>query len=414
MNDYIILKNLFQNQQDEMTFKLFKEVNIIKLNNNNNNAYTNNQIQFNTRPLASKIINYSNAFIEVEIELEVPYDDTDAGKKSVPKLIALKNSYEIVKNLKIQLNNTIISDESDINRSNLINYILNSANNSSTTYRNVSKATSTTLNISSNKFITDENYYTKQDYHTEADEQNHFITFKIPIFLKDISEFFRKLDIIQFAEFTIYISLIDNIFASSRQDIIYEIKSAYLFTEEIKLTDSDNKKYLRMLNNNFIKKINFLESHTITYNDKLNLINNDFALTSIRNSDSAFIYGISKVRQINLNHDLPNIEFKTCYLNIDNIKFENGVQNDVCAYNTLKYKSNYSNNFLLTYNEFKNYHRIYLFNVNRETQGDNNNKFMNIITELNDTNCVIYVVWRNCASISLEYNDSGLTIYKTY
>ena len=100
MNDYKTITKLFENDQDEIGFRLFKESNIIKLNNKNNNNYDNNQIEFNTQSLASKINNYSNAYIEVEIELEIPFNDTDLGKKSIPKLIALRNSYEIVKNLR--------------------------------------------------------------------------------------------------------------------------------------------------------------------------------------------------------------------------------------------------------------------------------------------------------------------------
>ena len=132
MNDYKTITNLYENEQDEIGFKLFKESNIIKLNNKNSNNYNNNQIEFNTQSLASQIINYSNTYIEVEIELEIPYDDTDQAKKSVPKLIALKNSYKIVKNLKIQLNNVIISNEPNIHRSNLVNYLLNNSCNEST------------------------------------------------------------------------------------------------------------------------------------------------------------------------------------------------------------------------------------------------------------------------------------------
>ena len=33
MNDYSILENLFKNEQDEIHFALFKESNIIKINN---------------------------------------------------------------------------------------------------------------------------------------------------------------------------------------------------------------------------------------------------------------------------------------------------------------------------------------------------------------------------------------------
>ena len=97
MNDYKTITKLFENNQDEIGFRLFKESNIIKLNNKNNNNFDNNQIEFNTQSLASKSINYSNAYIEVEIELEIPFDSSDQGKKSIPKLIALKNSYEFVK-----------------------------------------------------------------------------------------------------------------------------------------------------------------------------------------------------------------------------------------------------------------------------------------------------------------------------
>ena len=97
MNDYKTITRLFENNQDEIGFRLFKESNIIKLNNKNNNNYDNNQIEFNIQSLSSKLINYSNAYIEVEIELEIPFDDSDQGKKSIPKLIALKKVMKLLK-----------------------------------------------------------------------------------------------------------------------------------------------------------------------------------------------------------------------------------------------------------------------------------------------------------------------------
>ena len=68
------------------------------------------------------MINYKDAFVLLRIECEIPFDETDQGKKSIPKLLYLKNSFEIVKNLKVQLNNFTILNESNINRSALINY----------------------------------------------------------------------------------------------------------------------------------------------------------------------------------------------------------------------------------------------------------------------------------------------------
>ena len=93
MNDYIILENLFK---DEIYFNLFKESNFIKINNNNgDNNNFDNGISFNTQSIASKMINYKDAYVLLHIECEVPFDETDQGKKSILKLLYLKNSFEI-------------------------------------------------------------------------------------------------------------------------------------------------------------------------------------------------------------------------------------------------------------------------------------------------------------------------------
>ena len=152
---------MFDNRNDEIGFKLFKESNTIKLNNKNGGSYTNNQIEFNTQSLASKIINYSNAFIELEIEIEIPYDASDnSPKDDIPGKISMKRSFEIVKSLKIMLNNVIISNETDLNRSNLINFILNNSINDDAKYRNINKSNNDALNIVDNKFTTNTNFST--------------------------------------------------------------------------------------------------------------------------------------------------------------------------------------------------------------------------------------------------------------
>ena len=56
--------------------------------------------------------------------MKIPFDSTDQGKKSIPKLLYLKNSFEIVRNFKVQLNNVTILNESNINRSALIDFVL--------------------------------------------------------------------------------------------------------------------------------------------------------------------------------------------------------------------------------------------------------------------------------------------------
>ena len=100
MNDYTILENLFKDEQDEIHFDLFKESNVIKINNNNgDNNNFDNGIIFNTQLLSSKMISYKDEYVLLHIECEIPFDETDQGKKSIPKLLYLKNSFEIVKNI---------------------------------------------------------------------------------------------------------------------------------------------------------------------------------------------------------------------------------------------------------------------------------------------------------------------------
>ena len=146
-------------------------------------------------------------------------------------------------------------------------FILNNSYNSPSLYRNIRKSNQDTLNISNNKSITKETYFNKQEDNDET--KPHYITFKIPIFLKDISDYSRKIDLIQFGEFNINVQLIDDIFVTSREGCCHKIKNAYLYVEEVKLTDSDNIKYLKMLDNKFTKKINFMENHTLTFDGKL-------------------------------------------------------------------------------------------------------------------------------------------------
>ena len=199
-----MLNDLFNDKQDSIGFQLFKESNIIKLNNNNNGNYNSKQIEFDTLNISNKMINYSNAYIELELTISINYDNEEAAKDSIPNEYHLKISYEIVKSLRIMLNNTIISNEYNINRSNLVNYVLNNGKFHPMSHRNLNKATAT-LTAKNNKFITKTNY-------ASDDTKMHDITFKIPIYLKDISNFFKNIGIINFSELNINLSIIEDFY----------------------------------------------------------------------------------------------------------------------------------------------------------------------------------------------------------
>ena len=279
-------------------------------------------------------------------------------------------------------------------------------------YRNITKASSDSLNITDNKFMTKDTYFTKQE---DSDgEKNHFVDFEIPIFLKDISSLFKSIDIIHYGEFNILIDLIDEIIVSSRDGVTYDIKSAYLIVEEIKLSEEDNLTYLQKLDNGYIKTINFLENHVKIFNDKFNINRQDFYLNNVRNGDSIFIYGILDANKTGLNYDIPSVKFNELYLLIDNVRFENTIPNDISAYKTLKNKSMYSNNFIINYDNCINYYRIYLWNISRQIKDDNANKFINISSGMETSACEVYIVFKTSASITLKYSKNDkLVVYKS-
>ena len=207
--------------------------------NNNNQGNFNKGINFNTQSLASQIINYEDAYILLEIQVAVPYERQDQGKKTIPPLLYIKKSYEIVNSLKISLNNIIISNEVNINRSSLINYILNNGKDSYSDYRNleINDSAAEDLTINYNQFISKETYIRNSDIDEDDDisDKFHYVNFKIPIFLKDISDFFKKVDLLKYSEFNIDISFIDKIVISKRANIKTTIKSCFLCVEEVKL-----------------------------------------------------------------------------------------------------------------------------------------------------------------------------------
>ena len=150
MDDIQILENLFNNKNDEITFQNLEESNIISLNNNSKGDYSNNKLLFNTLQISKKMIDYSKAYILFEVKATIPFvNGYDANSNiNVKNSFTLKNSDDIITNLRILLNNTVISDEIDTDKSNLVNFILHNSNTDKIDYRNLNKIDdSSDLNI---------------------------------------------------------------------------------------------------------------------------------------------------------------------------------------------------------------------------------------------------------------------------
>ena len=412
MNDYKILENLFENKNDIIDFQSFEEINVIRLNNNNNGTYDNNTLLFNTQTVSSKLIDYSNAYVLIECSAIVRYNANDT-EETILGTFTLRNSDDIVQNCEIKLNNTIISDEKNCNRANLVNFILKNSNTNTFDYRNLKKITDhSTINNTNNRFITEPHTILTQD---NADNTaKHTINFKFPIYLKDINDFFRKIDLLEFAEFDINLK-IKNPFIFTRANSSFRINNAFLYVNEIKLNNSDNIKYLKMIDTGYTKKINYLENNIRTFTNIANG-DQDFGIHNVRNCNSLYFYGVVNTRVTNNQYQTPNKNFNKINCLIDNIEIDNGIVNNVQAYMNLKDKSIYNDSFLIDYSDFITNYRIYSFDVYRKIRDDNTNKFINITCNaVSDNLATVYVFYKSYATITLKIDKkNGMTVYKNY
>ena len=412
MNDYKILENLFENKNDIIDFQSFEESNVIRLNNNNNGVYDNDTLLFNTQTVSSKLIDYSNAYVLIECSALVRYNAND-DEEIVLGTFTLRNSDDIVQNCEIKLNNTIISDEKNCDRANLVNFILNNSNTNTFDYRNLKKITNhETINNTNNRFITGPHTILTQD---NADNTaKHVINFKFPIYLKDINDFFRKINLLEFAEFDINLK-IKNPFIISRANSSFRINNAFLYVNEIKLNNSDNIKYLKMIDTGYTKKINYLENNIRTFTNIANG-DQDFGIHNVRNCNSLYFYGVANTRVTNNQYQTPNKNFNKINCLIDNIEIDKGIANNIQAYTNLKDKSIHNDSFLIDYSDFITNYRIYSFDVYRKIRDDNTNKFINITCNgVTNTQSTVYVFYKSYATITLKIDkQNGMTVYKNY
>ena len=115
---------------ENTTFKniSYKSVDRIKLNN----SFSNNKFTFNTKSIASQLVLYKDSYILLEVDIEF---ETEAN--ALLTNLRLKNSYEMVNSLKIQLNQTIITNEDYIYYSNMIPHLLENSKNDDILYRGI-------------------------------------------------------------------------------------------------------------------------------------------------------------------------------------------------------------------------------------------------------------------------------------
>ena len=118
---------------ENVTFKniSYKSVDRVILNNTNN-SFSNNKFTFNTKSIASQLVFYEDAYILLEVDIKF---GTEAN--ALLTNLRLKNSYEIVNLLEIQLNQTTITNEDYIYHSNMIPHLLENLKSEDLLYRGI-------------------------------------------------------------------------------------------------------------------------------------------------------------------------------------------------------------------------------------------------------------------------------------
>ena len=171
MNESNQIIELLNNENTTFKNISYKSVNRTKLNNINNNSYSNNRIRFSTKEISNHLVSYEDAYILLEVDIKFK-TATDAKEEN----IRLKNSYEMINSIMIELNRTIISNEDYVYYSNMIPHLLENSKNDDLLYRGIDLHDDIAFKTNTNKNIF-------------ISTAGNTVTVKVPIYLKDISDY---------------------------------------------------------------------------------------------------------------------------------------------------------------------------------------------------------------------------------
>ena len=252
-NEFNQIINLVKSKNEKVENIYYKEVYKLKLNPENNN---NASIVFNTQNNSSRLIDYSNAYFQ--FIFNVKFATADACTKAN---LTLKSSYEMIQELKIELNNKIILNEYNTNYSYIINHILENSKNDDLIYRNI--------DIHQNVVKYND---TDKDIFLTKNGDTMRVVFNV--FLKDISNFFKNLNIpLEFAEFNLTLKLVDEIFVTDQENVTQTLVSSHLYVDRVILHETEQLEYLKN-HNNFNVNIKLLENYV--KKDNNNITNENF------------------------------------------------------------------------------------------------------------------------------------------
>ena len=389
-NELNHIVNLIKSKNEKVENICYKEVHKIKLDKRDGS----NPIVFNTKTVLSNLVDYSNSYIEFQFDIKFA---TDAACTKAN--LTLKNSYEMISELKIELNNRIISNETNVNYSRIINHLLENSKNDDLIYRNID------IHDNVVKYAD-----TKKDVF--LDKKGDTMRVTCNVFLKDISNFFKNLNMpLKFSEFNITLRLVDQIYVTDQANTTQTLVSANLYVDQVELHEMEEIQFVKNYNN-FDVNIPFLENFVIR--DSQNITNQEFNIgaNNCTNTNDMFLM---LVEDTNNTLRLPNKRAKNLQLYIGNQLFQTGIKSDLESYLELKKRSEFFDEFIIDYNRFLNNYIIYAFPINRYSKKDKSTKYINIIgTGIGDNASKGILVWRQISNINLKINNNSLEIRKTY
>ena len=340
MNESNQIIELLNNENTTFKNMSYKSVNRTKLNNMNNNSYSNNRIRFNTKEISNHLVSYEDAYILLEVDIKFK-----TANDALPANITLKNSYEMVNSIMIELNRTIISNEDYVYYSNMIPHLLENSKNDDLLYRAIDLHDDVAFKTNTNKDV----------FISNADDT---VTVKVPIYLKDISDYFRQLSFpLEFCDYNISIQVVDEIYYNNNKEIESQtIKSAYLFTDICYLDEKTNLDYLKNINK-FNKTIPFFDNNVVINHNKIENANFTIHVNNVYNCKNMYLMFIKDNSIVKI----PNKSCSNIQLKVNSEKFQNVIENNNDAFLIFKNRSAYTNEFLLDYNQFLNNYLIYSF-----------------------------------------------------
>ena len=395
MNESNQIIELLNNENTTFKNISYKSVNRTKLNNMNNNSCSNNRIRFSTKEISNHLVSYEDAYILSEVDLKFTEE-----ANALPANIRLKNSYEMINSIMIELNRTIITNEDYVYYSNMIPHLSENSKNDNLLYRAIDLHDKVTFETNTNKNI----------FISNAGDT---VTVKVPIYLKDISDYFRQLTFpLEFCDYNISVQVVDEIYYKTAGMNIESqtIKSAYLYTDVCYLDEKTNLDYLKNINK-FNKTIPIFDNNVVINDTEIAGNNFTIHVNSVYNCKSMYLMFIK-------NNSIVKIPNKSCsniQLKINSEIFQNVIENNLDAFLIFKNRSPYTNEFLLDYNQFLNNYLIYSFPLDRMLKNYSGSKSIIINGNPDDnSNSSAIIIYQQASYINFKIDNETLVVTKTY